>query len=62
MKNNFLMICTLLLGFMLTVSSCSEDPVATVSFNEVGDTLGGDVNGDGGNTIQTYTWNNPLTR
>lgn len=49
-----------LIANLLIVTACKEDLMASVSFNEVGDTLGGDVIGDGGSTTRTYTWNNSL--
>jgi hypothetical protein len=42
-------------------TSCEEDELtASVSVNETGDTMGGDVTGDGGSTTKSYTWNNSL--
>lgn len=51
-----------LIGLM-SLSSCNKDddaPFATVSINETGSDLGGDVTGDGGSTSESYVWNNPL--
>ena len=48
---------------MTTVSftSCEKDePSASVSLNETGSDLGGDVTGDGGSVTQSRLWNNPL--
>ncbi len=58
-RSSFLAIAFLMANLLL-VTACKEDPMASVSFNEVGDTLGGDVTGDGGSTTRTYTWNNSL--
>jgi hypothetical protein len=43
------------------LTSCKEEPFATITIDETGSDLGGDVTGDGGSTSQTYTWNNSLT-
>ena len=44
----------------LILTNCSKDnPFATVTINETGSDLGGDVIGDGGSTVESYTWNNP---
>lgn len=48
---------------MTTVSftSCEKDePLASVSINETGSDLGGDVTGDGGSVTESYLWNNTL--
>ncbi|MCA6074486.1 hypothetical protein [Fulvivirga sedimenti] len=53
-------MCLSLLAF---VSSCNDDePTANVSINEVQSDLGGDVTGDGGSIIRSYSWNNPQAR
>ena len=60
-KSNFLLI-TGFLSISVFFASCEKDgPTATVSINETGSDLGGDVTGNGGSTSRTYTWNNPLT-
>ena len=43
-------------------TNCKEDEAfAEVLVNEIGDTFGGDVTGDGGSTQRSYTLNNPET-
>lgn len=59
-------IRTLALAAIVTIglsfTGCSKDePFASVSINETGSDVGGDVTGDGGSTSQSYTWNNPLS-
>ena len=52
----------ILLASTFFLSSCNKDePFATVSINEVGSDVGGDVTGDGGSVISSYNWNNPLS-
>ena len=48
----------------VSFTGCEDDndsPSTSVSINETGSDLGGDVTGDGGSTTKNYTWNNPLT-
>ena len=52
----------ILLTSTIFLSSCNKDePFATVSINEVGSDVGGDVTGDGGSVVSSYNWNNPLS-
>jgi hypothetical protein len=52
----------ILLASTIYLGSCSKDePFASVSINEVGSDLGGDVTGDGGSIVESYNWNNPLS-
>jgi hypothetical protein len=45
----------------VSFTSCEKDePFASVSINETGSDLGGDVTGDGGSVTESYLWNNPL--
>ena len=68
MRKKHRILVVLFVGLMglMTISSCSknddDDPVATVSIEETGSDLGGDVTGDGGSTSRDYTWNNAQTR
>ncbi|MEQ9219521.1 MAG: hypothetical protein RLO17_15825 [Cyclobacteriaceae bacterium] len=55
------LIALMLITGSLFISSCGEeDPTASVSINETGSDLGGDVTGDGGSTVRSYKWNNSL--
>jgi len=46
----------------VSFTSCEKDePYASVSINETGSDLGGDVTGDGGSVTESYLWNNPLS-
>ena len=48
-------------SFVLFTASCGKEELfATVSIQETGSDLGGDVTGDGGSTQRSYTWNNSL--
>ena len=56
-----LSIITLVFSIVLLTTGCGEeDPTASVSINETGSDLGGDVTGDGGSTVRSYKWNNSL--
>ncbi|REE05628.1 hypothetical protein [Marinoscillum furvescens] len=52
-----------LLLFAFAVMSCEDEPelTASVSINETGSDLGGDVTGNGGSATESYTWTNNLT-
>lgn len=52
-----------LLLFAFTVMSCEDEPelTASVTINETGSDLGGDVIGNGGSTTESYTWTNNLS-
>ena len=55
-------LIVILLTSTIFLSSCNKDePFATVSINEVGSDVGGDVTGDGGSVVSSYNWNNPLS-
>lgn len=54
-------VATMLVLALILFSCNGDEPFALVSVNETGGTFGGDVNGDGGNTQQSYKWNNALT-
>ncbi len=41
-------------------TSCKDEPLATIKITATGSDVGGDVNGNGGNATQSYTWNNSL--
>ena len=61
-KMNFrLIVLTAILAAGVSLTSCKKD-FASVSINEVGSDLGGDVTGDGGSTTESYVWNNNLAR
>jgi hypothetical protein len=58
--NRFSVLAALVL-FAFVLTNCSEDePFATISINETGSDVGGDVTGDGGSAVRSYTWNNAL--
>ena len=48
-------------SFLLVACDNGNDPTAQISFNETGDTLGGDVTGDGGTKTADFTWSNANT-
>ena len=60
--NRFSVVLALALtAFLFT--NCSEDePFSTISINETGSDVGGDVTGDGGSAQRSYKWNNPLQK
>ncbi|MEQ8882675.1 MAG: hypothetical protein RLQ12_23750 [Cyclobacteriaceae bacterium] len=55
------LIIMLLASVALLTTGCKDEPMASVSINETGSDVGGDVTGDGGSTTRSYKWNNPLT-
>lgn len=59
-KLKLLPVIILLAVISITTTSCEKEPMATISINETGDTVGGDVTGDGGSTSRSYKWNNSL--
>ena len=64
-KANLKLFSLIFLGiFTLLLSSCNNDDepslTASVSVNETGSDIGGDVTGNGGSTTQVITWNNSL--
>lgn len=59
LKLKFLPIIVLLVVISIT-AGCEEEPMATISINETGSDVGGDVTGDGGSTSRSYKWNNSL--
>lgn len=63
MKKIYSLICVLFLASGLMITGCDNgnDPTAQISFNESGDTLGGDVTGNGGTKTLDYAWTNSLT-
>lgn len=63
MKFKTLLVAALVVtGFSFTSCEKVDEPTASVSINETGSDLGGDVTGDGGSTTKSYTWNNHLSR
>jgi len=48
---------------LVFMTSCGDDdaPIATVTINETGSDIGGDVAGDGGSRSHTTTWSNAKT-
>lgn len=63
MKNYFKTFGLIAVFTILILSSCSDDnePTASITIEAVGSDLGGDVNGNGGNRTQAFTWTNPLS-
>ena len=62
MKFKTLLVAALVVtGFSFTSCEKVDEPTASVSINETGSDLGGDVTGDGGSTTKSYTWNNHLS-
>lgn len=61
MKNYFKTFGLIAVFTILILSSCSDDnePTASITIEAVGSDLGGDVNGNGGNRTQAFTWTNP---
>lgn len=64
-KANLKLFGLIFLGvFTILLSSCNNDDepslTASVSVNETGSDIGGDVTGNGGSTTQVITWNNSL--
>ncbi len=55
------LILILLTSTILPCNCNKDEPFASVSINEVGSDLGGDVTGDGGSIADSYNWNNPLS-
>lgn len=61
MKNLKSLSVIILCLSVVLFSACEEEELtASVSVNEVGGTFGGDVTGDGGSVIKSYSWNNTL--
>jgi hypothetical protein len=61
-KIKFITLIAAILVAGVSFTSCEEDedPKAIVSWNSIGDSLSGDVTGEGGSISKSYTWNNPL--